>query len=89
MQKIFSPKPGYAHTCKSLNEQFEHTIAAALTGDCECATLLLRQGASMNLRDTDGKTPLMMAVVNNHVDLVKILLESGADLTLKNEVSSE
>ncbi|KAK9889132.1 hypothetical protein WA026_004401 [Henosepilachna vigintioctopunctata] len=33
-----------------------------------------------------GWTPLMMAVRNGHIDIVKILLEKGADITKKNKL---
>jgi ankyrin repeat protein len=51
------------------------------------ASLLLRAGADVNVRDKDGKTPLMIAVVNGHQPLVEVLLEGNADLTIKNDVS--
>jgi ankyrin repeat protein len=50
--------------------------------------MLLRAGADINARDRDGKTPLMIAVVNGHQPLLETLLENNADLTIKNEVSA-
>ncbi|XP_071763948.1 fibronectin type 3 and ankyrin repeat domains 1 protein [Centroberyx gerrardi] len=61
---------------------------SAVTGNAEVASLLLRAGADVNVRDRDGKTPLMIAVLNNHEDLVKLLLENGADRLVKNEFGS-
>ena len=61
-------------------------LVAAVGGNKEAASLLLRNGACMDQRDKDGKTALMIAVVNGHQGLVELLLEKGADLSIKNEV---
>ncbi|XP_031417020.1 fibronectin type 3 and ankyrin repeat domains protein 1 [Clupea harengus] len=57
---------------------------SAVSGDAEMAALLIRAGADVNVKDRDGKTPLMVAVLNNHEELVKLLLENGADKHAKN-----
>ncbi|XP_066519055.1 fibronectin type 3 and ankyrin repeat domains 1 protein [Hoplias malabaricus] len=58
---------------------------SAVTGDTAVAALLIRAGADINARDKNGKTPLMIAVLYNHKDLVKQLLENGADQHIKNQ----
>ncbi|RXN20683.1 fibronectin type 3 and ankyrin repeat domains 1-like protein [Labeo rohita] len=58
---------------------------SAISGNAAVASILLRSGADVNVRDKAGKTPLMVAVLNNHVELVKLLLDSGADHHMKNE----
>ncbi|XP_010867031.1 fibronectin type 3 and ankyrin repeat domains 1 protein isoform X3 [Esox lucius] len=61
---------------------------SAVTGEAAVAALLITAGADVNARDRDGKTPLMIAVLNNHEGLVKLLLENGADRWIKNEFGS-
>jgi len=47
---------------------------------------LLEQGANINtLMDSNSITPLMIAATNGHVETVKLLLEKGADPTLKTD----
>ncbi|XP_072524018.1 fibronectin type 3 and ankyrin repeat domains 1 protein [Salminus brasiliensis] len=58
---------------------------SAVTGDTAVAALLISAGADINVRDKDGKTPLMVAVLNNHEKLVKLLLENGVDQHIRNE----
>nr|XP_055028011.1 fibronectin type 3 and ankyrin repeat domains protein 1 isoform X2 [Misgurnus anguillicaudatus]XP_055028012.1 fibronectin type 3 and ankyrin repeat domains protein 1 isoform X2 [Misgurnus anguillicaudatus] len=58
---------------------------SATSGNPEVAAILLQAGADVNVRDKPGKTPLMVAVLNNHEELVKLLLDSGADHQMKNE----
>ncbi|XP_038934758.1 fibronectin type 3 and ankyrin repeat domains 1 protein isoform X2 [Rattus norvegicus] len=58
---------------------------SAVTGSQKVASLLIEAGADVNVRDKDGKTPLMVAVLNNHEQLVQLLLDKGADATVKNE----
>lgn len=36
---------------------------SAVSGDAEMAALLIRAGADVNVRDRDGKTPLMVCTV--------------------------
>uniref|UniRef100_A0A671R536 Fibronectin type 3 and ankyrin repeat domains protein 1-like n=1 Tax=Sinocyclocheilus anshuiensis TaxID=1608454 RepID=A0A671R536_9TELE len=57
----------------------------SISGNAAVASILLQAGADVNVRDKAGKTPLMVAVLNNHVELVKLLLYGGADHHMKNE----
>ncbi|KAM6956165.1 fibronectin type 3 and ankyrin repeat domains 1 protein [Aplochiton taeniatus] len=61
---------------------------SATGGNPAVASLLISAGADVNTRDKDGKTPLMVAVLNNHEELVQLLLDSGADHHVKNEFGS-
>jgi ankyrin repeat protein len=42
--------------------------------------LLLKRGADVNAKDSDGWTPLLHAAFRNHVPSVEVLVEGGADL---------
>lgn len=49
-------------------------------GNCEVIELLLKSGANPNKQDvTYGYTLLMLAIIYNHLDIVKMLLQYGAD----------
>jgi len=41
--------------------------------------LLLEKGADLNIRDKDGGTALMHAVKQGHIDIARILVNSGSD----------
>lgn len=58
---------------------------ASTNGNKQLASLLIRNGAAINQRDKDGKTVLMMAVINGHQGLVEELLSKNADLSAQNE----
>jgi ankyrin repeat protein len=45
---------------------------------------LLERGAVLNCMDHHGQTCLMQAVLSGHQDVVKLLVDSGADLTACN-----
>lgn len=45
---------------------------------------LLEKGYDPNPVDTFGRTPLLYAVENGHITVVKLLIESGADTTAKD-----
>lgn len=56
---------------------------ACETGDLETVTSLINCGANLNLQDSVfGFSPLMCASVSNHLDIVKALLEAGANQAL-------
>ena len=48
-------------------------------------TLLANDPALVKARDTDGSTPLHCATWKGHVDVVALLLKSGADVNAVNE----
>jgi hypothetical protein len=53
--------------------------SAAASGDTAQTALLLDQGAALDARDELGRTPLMLAVMQNRPDVARLLLDRGAD----------
>ena len=49
-------------------------------GDAGSVVAALDSGAAVDARDSDGLTPLMIAACHARTDLVKLLLDAGADL---------
>ncbi|XP_030060660.1 fibronectin type 3 and ankyrin repeat domains protein 1 [Microcaecilia unicolor] len=58
---------------------------SSITGNTDVASCLIEAGADINIKDKDGKSPLMVAALNNHESLVELLLERGADYSVTNE----
>ena len=58
---------------------FTPLLYAARQGCLECARLLVRAGAKVDLEDPDGVTPLLSALLNAHFDTARYLLEAGAN----------
>ena len=48
--------------------------------------MLIAGGVSVNLKNENGSTALMLASARGHVDTVARLLEGGADPGLRNKV---
>jgi ankyrin repeat protein len=65
----------------SLNEQL---FAAAEKGDAAAAQRLLKKGADVNAKHSDGWTPLILAAGRGDVAMVKLLLDKGARTGAKN-----
>ena len=53
--------------------------SAAASGDTAQTVLLLDQGAVLDARDELGRTALMLAVMQNRLDVARLLLDRGAD----------
>lgn len=49
-------------------------------GHQKLVSLLLKYGADINLRSSDGRTPLMWASFRNNTKMIEYLLDNGADL---------
>jgi FOG: Ankyrin repeat len=59
---------------------------AATTGQLAIMQLLLDQSAYIDAESPNGTTPLMMAAHYGTPEAVKLLLEAGADASLKNQL---
>ena len=59
---------------------------ACTKGQLEVAQFLIANGAAIDSRSLNGTTPLMMAVQSGNEPLIKLLLDKGADLQLRNEL---
>lgn len=55
---------------------------ASAGGHLEVVKVLTSRAVSINLKNTEGATPLYLAVEEDHFDIVKHLLKNGNNLTL-------
>jgi type II secretory pathway predicted ATPase ExeA len=65
-------------------EQVASLLAGARAGPVADLTRLLAAGVPANVRDASGFTPLMLAVVNDHVAAARVLLDGGALVNTRN-----
>ena len=56
---------------------------AAGAGDADAVAALLRGGAAVDAVNEDGDTALMWAAYNGQAECARLLLEAGADATLR------
>ena len=54
-------------------------LRAARTGDADRAAIALRAGADIEARDTNERTPLLVAATNDQVAVARLLVALGAD----------
>ena len=50
----------------------------------ENVKLAILAGQNIEIKDSNGKTPLVIATENNFTDIVNILIDSGADVNIKD-----
>ena len=62
----------------------KYLLACAGENKGDLVELLLRAGVDVNWADRTGETALFKAYQRGNIDLCQLLLESGADSTLKN-----
>jgi ankyrin repeat protein len=53
--------------------------AAAASGDADAAAIALRQGADLEARDENRRTPSLLAVTENRLAVARLLVALGAD----------
>ncbi|RPB06525.1 hypothetical protein P167DRAFT_497519, partial [Morchella conica CCBAS932] len=56
-------------------------VAAAESGNRELLTALLERGADIKARDSRNESALFRAVRGGHLEIVKLLLDSGASIS--------
>ena len=54
-------------------------LQASRKGNGRIVKMLSKAGADLNVQTQSGKTPLIMAIDQNHADVVQILIEEGAN----------
>lgn len=59
-----------------------------IQGSFEITQLLLSRGANVNDRNSEGQTPLELAVSSKNIPCIRILLESGAEFTSKSIIEA-
>ncbi|XP_037549233.1 histone-lysine N-methyltransferase EHMT2 [Nematolebias whitei] len=52
--------------------------AAAQRGLLEVCYMLVQAGANVDAKDKDLRTPLLEAIINNHIDVARYLIQNGA-----------
>jgi len=70
-----------------MNHNDEALLAAVEQGDEAAILKLLGEGANINVTDQRGRTPLMIAVHSNELDLFNLLIEKGADVNIRDDRS--
>jgi ankyrin repeat protein len=61
-------------------------IQAVIYNKKEMVVFLLKQGVDPHYGSTDDKTPLMTAAENGHIDLIRLFLDKGVDLSTQDNV---
>ena len=62
----------------------EELLDASRKGDFASVKSLLEKGAALEAKTSYGQTPLYLAAMNGHEDVVKLLLEKGANTDVRD-----
>eukprot|EP01130_Rhizamoeba_saxonica_P010969 TRINITY_DN4533_c0_g1_i1.p1 TRINITY_DN4533_c0_g1~~TRINITY_DN4533_c0_g1_i1.p1 ORF type:complete len:107 (-),score=30.32 TRINITY_DN4533_c0_g1_i1:148-468(-) len=70
-------------TIDSVNESQSTLLHWAVDrGNLELTEILIDMGSNINFQNENGETPLHIAVLCEYDDIVKLLLEKGADTSV-------
>jgi len=73
-------KSGREQALDALDKKDDEIVKACTEGNMEEVKKLLKEDPNLiNAKDWNGETPLHKAAINGHVELVKLLLEEGAN----------
>lgn len=61
-------------------------LAAARDNDAVALTLLLAAGQPVDVRDSGGRTALLVATYADALDAARVLIEAGADVNAKDDI---
>jgi C-terminal processing protease CtpA/Prc len=81
LMKVQNHREGWGFACRLLDGETlgEKLFAAMSSGDFAVAQMCLVYGADVNAKDKHGFTPLQVARMRGHKELVELLLAKGAD----------
>lgn len=66
-------------------KNWDGTTLLGATDNAQIAQWLIEEGANIDEPNNQGITPLMHAIVDQDMDLAKLLLENGADCEIRNK----
>jgi hypothetical protein len=73
----------------SPEELGQELLTAVFDGDLQRVTEVLNEGADINYRGSHGETALHVAASDPTLDMVRLLLEKGADRTIRSSPDGE
>ena len=65
--------------------EYDPIHAAASTGQTNIVKILIAKGADIDKQDDAGRTPLMLAILKNHIGLARWLIGKGADVNVSDK----
>ncbi len=80
----FSPLTTGVYETTVMSGRVSAFCMAVVKGDFEFVKKLVDMGADVNEMSKNGMTPLMYAARYNKVDILKLLIENGANVKAKN-----
>jgi ankyrin repeat protein len=72
---------------EELNSQQADFLKAARQGDLQQLEKNLKKGVSIEARDNHGRTALLIATHENHIELAKHLINLGADVNARDNIN--
>lgn len=75
----------YIKTYESRKSIVDSLIQSAKRGSSDKVKKLIKNGSNINVKDNEGRTPLMYATLNSFLMVAQILIKNGADSNLQDK----
>lgn len=73
---------------KEMESMEKQLLTAAEQKDTNTVLSLIQQGADINVTDSQGRTPVMVATYGNDIKTAKALIDAGADINIQDEMKN-
>ena len=84
-KELIKPEKEKVIMSNGLNELL---LKAAMDGEVDTIKELVKQGAKINVQDSQGRTSVMIATYQNDAATVKALIELGADVNIQDKMKN-
>ena len=82
---IVAEKAEVPFEIKKAKTKYKSIIKAAEKGNLEAVETFIKNGVNVEIKNSNGRTALMLASRGGHTEVVKLLLDAGADIEAKGK----
>jgi len=87
-QKVYSGVPFENQPREVEKDDGQGLLQACISEEWDVAEALISSGGTLEAQDKDGRTPLHICCIKGKMEIVKLLIEHGANATAKDNLDN-